>query len=89
MQIAVQYCENTSPDKCTIFIVMALTFIDRKHSMKKKEKANKKPTDHNKDDLLDKLMERKNPDDLGLLDLLLVEEMMNQEKDKNKDKESK
>lgn len=36
-----------------------------------------------KEDLLDEIIDEKDPDDLGLLDLVLVEEMLNQKNKKN------
>ena len=49
-------------------------------SMKKNDKIHifKK-----KEDLLDEIFDKKDPDDLGLLDLVLVEEMLNQKNKKN------
>lgn len=35
-----------------------------------------------KEDLLDEIIDEKDPDDLGLLDLVLVEEMLNQKNKK-------
>lgn len=58
--------------------MMAAPWTDREHSMQKNDKI--RPFKRNKDDLLDEIMDRKDPDDLGLLDLVLVEEMMNQKK---------
>lgn len=36
-----------------------------------------------KEDLLDEIIDKKDPNDLGLLDLVLVEEMLNQKSKKN------
>lgn len=46
--------------------------------MKKNDKI--RPFNKKSNDLLDDLIEKKDANDLGLLDLVLVEEMMNQKK---------
>ena len=50
-----------------------------------KKNGNIRPFNNKKEDLLDEIIDKKNPEDLGLLDLVLVEEMLDQ---KNREKGS-